>query len=194
MSQIALARADELVVLVDDEGHPQGTADKASVHHESTPLHLGFSCYLFDGDGRVLMTRRALGKRTWPGVWTNSFCGHPAPGEPIADAVHRRAREELGLTIDALACVLPDFRYRAVAADGMVENEICPVFCGIASGPVRPSPHEVMDYTWVRWYEVLSAADMRWPISPWAVEQIPLLHPNLHTDRGPQFLSGYGHR
>jgi isopentenyl-diphosphate Delta-isomerase len=185
MTETALASTTELVVLVDDDGRELGTAAKASVHHDATPLHLGFSCYVFDADGRVLMTRRALGKRTWPGVWTNSFCGHPAPGETTTDAVHRRAREELGLTIDGVTCVMADYRYRAVAADGTVENEICPVFCATAAGPVRPMPEEVMEYTWVPWAEVRTAAALRWAISPWAAEQIPLLEAATCMDRGP---------
>src|SRR5436190_23150662 len=110
MSETGLATADELVVLVDDHGRELGTPTKASVHHRTTPLHLGFSCYVFDADGRVLMTRRALSKRTFPGVWTNSFCGHPAPGERTEDAVHRRARGELGLALHNVVCVLPDYR------------------------------------------------------------------------------------
>jgi isopentenyl-diphosphate delta-isomerase len=175
MSETALIGAEELVVLVDDHGRELGTAAKVSVHHRRTPLHLGFSCYVFDVDRRVLMTRRALGKRTWPGVWTNSFCGHPAPGENTADAVHRRARQELGLTIESLTCVLPDYRYRAVAADGTVENELCPVFSAMATGPVQPARDEVMDHTWVSWQELLTAAALRWAISPWAAEQIQLL-------------------
>jgi isopentenyl-diphosphate Delta-isomerase len=185
MPETALASTDELVVLVDDDGRQLGTAAKTSVHHQATPLHLGFSCYVFDADGRVLMTRRSLGKRTWPGVWTNSFCGHPAPGEPVVDAVHRRARQELGLIIDGLTCVLPDYRYRAVAADGTVENELCPVFCATASGPVCPTPDEVMDHTWAPWAELRTAAGLRWAISPWAAEQIPLLEAATYMDRGP---------
>jgi isopentenyl-diphosphate Delta-isomerase len=166
---------DERVVLLDEAGQEIGDAAKASVHHDSTPLHLGFSCYLFDGTGRVLLTRRALGKRTWPGVWTNSFCGHPAPGEPVGEAVVRRARQELGVTIEAPVCVLPGFRYRAVASDGTVENEICPVFCATTGATIDGSADEIMDSRWVTWDELCSAAELPWTISPWAAEQVPLL-------------------
>src|SRR5699024_7430315 len=88
-----------------------------------------FSAWLVR-DGKLLLTRRALTKQTWPGVWTNSFCGHPAPGESNADAVYRRAVVELGIDpsdLSAPEVVLPDFAYRAVDSSGIVENEICPV-------------------------------------------------------------------
>ncbi len=166
---------EEQVVLLDDAGNTIGSAVKAAVHHTDTPLHLGFSCYLFDESGRVLLTRRALHKQTWPGVWTNSFCGHPAPGEAIVDAVHRRGYQELGVAIRDVHCVLPEFRYRARAADGTVENEICPVFCALVDGALTPEPREVMDMVWVDWSEVRSAAALDWAISPWAQDQVPLL-------------------
>jgi isopentenyl-diphosphate delta-isomerase len=175
VSTSTVSGGSERVVLLDDDGQESGSAVKASVHHASTPLHLGFSCYVFDDAGRVLLTRRALGKRTWPGVWTNSFCGHPAPGEPVADAVRRRGREELGIELDRLVCVLPRFRYHAVAADGTVENEWCPVFCARTLHSVEPAADEVMDSRWVTWQELRTAAQLPWTISPWAVEQIPLL-------------------
>ncbi|ADT97923.1 MULTISPECIES: isopentenyl-diphosphate Delta-isomerase [Mycolicibacterium] len=167
--------SDEQVVLLDPDGSSVGTAAKSTVHHGDTPLHLGFSCYLFDSSGRVLLTRRALGKKTWPGVWTNSFCGHPAPGEDVTDAVHRRAGRELGAALADVVCVLPDFRYWARAADGTVENEICPVFCALIDGTVSPAPDEVMDLEWVEWSDLRSAAALRWAISPWAQSQVPLL-------------------
>jgi isopentenyl-diphosphate Delta-isomerase len=134
VAETALTACWELVVLVDEYGNRHcGEGVRPSRGHS---FALAFSCYLFDGDGRVLLTRRALQKRTWPGVWTNSFCGHPSPGERTVDAVHRRGRQELGLRIDEAVCVLPDFRYRAVAADGTGENEICPVFCARADDSV----------------------------------------------------------
>jgi isopentenyl-diphosphate delta-isomerase len=176
---------EESVVLLDEGGREIGNAAKVSVHHGATPLHLGFSCYLFDSDGRVLLTRRALGKRTWPGVWSNSYCGHPSPGERVVDAVRRRARQELGVTIDAPVCALPAFRYRAVAADGTVENEICPVFFAHTDEPIRADLEEVMEWRWIPWQDLRSAADLPWSISPWAVEQIPLLDGFDWTGRGP---------
>ena len=173
----------ELVVLHDDEGPSIGSAPKSEVHHSSTPLHLAFSCYLFDGSGEVLLTRRALHKRTFPGVWTNSCCGHPAPDESVEAAVARRVREELGVAVADLRCVLPDFRYHAVAADGVTENELCPVFGGRAVGTVRADREEVMDYTWSPWEQLRTVATVPWALSPWAIEQIPLLD-----------AAGIGHR
>lgn len=167
--------SQELVVLLDDQGRRVGSAPKSEVHHRSTPLHLAFSCYLFDDAGRVLLTRRALNKRTFAGMWTNSFCGHPVPGESVAHAVERRARQELGIDVTELRCVLPEFRYHAVAADGVAENEVCPVFCARAAGRLRPDPAEVMDCAWVPWDQLRAAARFGWAISPWAAEQVPLL-------------------
>jgi len=163
----------ERVVLVDDDGTPLGAADKRTVHTRATPLHLAFSCYLFGEDGDLLLTRRALSKTTWPGVWTNSFCGHPAPGEDPAAAVVRRAEEELGCGIRDLRLVLPDFRYRAVDASGIVENEICPVYTAIIDSPLAPSPQEVAEWAWARPAAVDTAVRQApFAFSPWLVEQL----------------------
>ncbi len=170
------AEPQELVVLLDEGHRPVGTADKAGVHTSSTPLHLAFSCYVTDGGGRLLMTRRAVSKKTWPGVWTNSVCGHPGPGEPAEDAVVRRARQELGLEIADVTLVLPDFAYRARDATGVVENELCPVFTAVATSEPRPSPAEVEEWRWAGWADVAAAAATApWLLSPWAVLQLAQL-------------------
>ena len=182
---MTISTTDESVILLDEQGRHIGRADKAAVHHDATPLHLGFSCYLFDADGQVLLTRRALSKRTFPGVWSNSFCGHPAPGEVITEAVCRRALQELGVTIELPECALPDFRYRAVAADGTVENEICPVFVARCDGAIQADPDEVMEWMWVSWVQLRAAADLPWSISPWAIQQVRMLDATTYTDRGP---------
>jgi isopentenyl-diphosphate delta-isomerase len=165
--------AAELVVLVDADGTPTGTARKSTVHGDATPLHLAFSCHVFDAAGRVLVTRRALGKLTWPGVWTNSFCGHPAPDEAIPDAVRRRARRELGLEVGDLEPVLPDFRYRAVDASGIVENEICPVYRAVVAVDPHPAVDEVTEWAWVG-FDDLRAAVTATPFafSPWLALQL----------------------
>jgi isopentenyl-diphosphate delta-isomerase len=158
----------ESVVLLDDDGTPVGTAPKATVHTADTPLHLAFSCHVFDARGRVLVTRRALSKATWPGVWTNSFCGHPAPGEDVASAIVRRAERELGLRIGAVTPALPDFRYRAVDASGVVENEICPVFTAVAEGEPQPADDEVAEWAWVEPAQLREAvAATPFAYSPW---------------------------
>ena len=167
---------EELVVLLDEEGRATGTMPKATVHGTDTPLHLAFSCYLFDSDGRLLLTQRALSKPTWPGAWTNSVCGHPAPGEPLADAVRRRVLDEVGVRAERVALLLPAFRYRAVMPNGVVENEMCPVFVATTTDALAPDPAEVEDATWVDWAEFRAGVlDGSRPISPWCREQVALL-------------------
>ncbi|WP_423920401.1 isopentenyl-diphosphate Delta-isomerase [Frigoribacterium sp. 2-23] len=159
---------DEVVVLLDDDGTPIGTTPKATVHTTATPLHLAFSCHVIRPDGRTLVTRRALTKKTWPGVWTNSFCGHPSPGETPAAAVERRAFQELGIAVSDVTSVLPDFRYLATDASGVVENEICPVFTATVSGDPDPSPDEVAEWAWVDPGELRRAvAAAPFAFSPW---------------------------
>lgn len=169
------ATTPELVVLVDDDGRAIGTHPKADVHTADTPLHRAFSCYLFDRDGRVLVTRRAVDKTTFPGLWTNSVCGHPAPGEPDPVAIARRAQDELGLSVGSARTVLPDFRYRAEFA-GVVENEICPVYAVAFDGVPTPNPAEVAEFrvlTWAAFRDwVATEPDRFSPWCRWQLEQL----------------------
>ncbi|NKZ04371.1 isopentenyl-diphosphate Delta-isomerase [Actinomadura latina] len=179
----------EEIVLLNADDEAVGTAPKSASHHRDTPYHLAFSCYVVDTEGRVLITQRALDKGTFPGVWTGSCCGHPAPGEKLRDAVLRRLRDELGMPAASLTSVLPRFRYRAVAADGTVEHERCPVVrATVADGAVHPNPGEVEAAEWWPWERCLELAE-RPESSPWyrlqLAELAPLGAPLDWPDAGP---------
>lgn len=164
------------VTLLAEDGTAVGILPKSEVHTTDTPLHLAFSCYVQDREGRLLVTRRALGKRTWPGVWTNSFCGHPQPGEDMIEAVRRRGSEELGIQVTDVRLALPDYRYRAVDASGIVENEICPVHIAVVDGQPVANPDEVAEWEWVDVDDLLAAVTRTpFAFSPWLAEQLPLL-------------------
>jgi isopentenyl-diphosphate delta-isomerase len=166
----------EQVVLLDEQGRGIGVTDKATVHHHDTPLHLAFSCYVFNARGELLVTRRARAKTTWPGVVTNSCCGHPAPAESFTDAVVRRLTDELGLPVSNVDLLLPAFRYRAVMANGVVENEMCPVFRAVTDAEPVASPSEVDEHGWISWplfVGLVSGGELT--VSPWCREQVAQL-------------------
>lgn len=164
------------VTLLAEDGTAVGVLPKRDVHTEDTPLHLAFSCHIRDSEGRILVTRRALSKQTWPGVWTNSFCGHPRPDEDMVSAVERRAFEELGVRLSGIRLILPDFRYRAVDASGIVENEICPVHVAVIDSDLSVNPDEVAEWEWVDPTDLVEAvARAPFAFSPWIRDQLRLL-------------------
>lgn len=168
----------ELVVLVDRDNRQIGAVPKEEIHSKKTPLHRGFSCYVFDKKGRFLLTQRAKSKKTFPGVWTNSCCGHPAPGETNEKAVRRRLQDELNLEVKKIELILPNFRYRA-EMQGIVENEICPVFFAKTDEEPTLNPNEVEDYKWVDWKDFVENIEKN-PAgySSWSEEQVQKLKGN----------------
>ena len=175
----------ELVILLDDDGVPIGTAPKSTVHTTETPLHLAFSCHVTRSDGRILVTRRALSKLPCPGVGTNSCCGRPAPDEPIEGAVARRALRKLGIRIRDLEPILPDFRYRAIDASGIVEHEVCPVFTATTDDEIAPAPDEVAEFAWITPDELRAAVRAApFAFSPWLALQLQQFETELETADG----------
>lgn len=166
---------EEHVVLVNDNNEVLGTAPKATVHTDKTPLHRGFSSFVFNSKGELLLTRRSAKKKTWPLVWTNTCCGHPALDEKTIDAVRRRLKDELGLRIDEVYEILPDYRYK-VAKDSVVENELCPVFIAFTDQQPQLNKDEVEEVRWMPWSEFVTEINEHhneW--SPWCVEEVQLL-------------------
>lgn len=147
----------EPIVFVNEAGEPTGqTAPKLESHHEDTELHLAFSCYVFNDNGELLVTKRADVKKVWPGFWSNSVCGHPGPGENLKDAITRRLDYELGMQADHIKPVLPNYSYKAPPYNGIIEHEFCPVFVARATSDPKPNLDEVSEYKWIHWSEFVS--------------------------------------
>ncbi|MFQ3622920.1 MAG: isopentenyl-diphosphate Delta-isomerase [Acetobacteraceae bacterium] len=155
----AVAGADERVVLVDERDRPIGTMEKLAAHREGR-LHRAVSVVLRSPSGRLLMQRRAAAKYHSGGVWTNTCCSHPRPGEPVAEAALRRLREEMGIRIPALRPLFATI-YRAEVGDGLIEHEFVHVFGGVWDGAVAPDPQEVEAWAWMAPRELQRDLDRR---------------------------------
>jgi len=171
------------VELVDDRGTPVGSTTVDEAHRPPGRLHRAFSVLLVDDRGRLLLQQRALGKYHSPGVWSNTCCGHPRPGEETASAAARRLREEMGF--DCELRPLGHFTYRAELDDGLVEHEIDHVFAGRHDGDPRPDPREVEAWRWVA-PEALREEIARdaGRFTPWLVEALDQLERGGRGGRG----------
>ena len=167
---------NEYVVLVTDKNEPIGTMPKLAAHNSDTPLHRAFSLFLFNTKGELLLQQRSDGKKTWPGVWSNSCCGHLLLDETPLQAAKRRVAYELGFKDITMKMILPEYRYR-FEKDGIVENEICPVIVGITQEQAKPRAEEVKAIQWISWQEWLSEISLN-PMgySPWCVEETQLIN------------------
>lgn len=136
----------ERVILVDESDREVGTEDKERAHREGR-LHRAFSVFVFNSRGEMLLQRRARGKYHSPGLWTNTCCSHPRPGESVAAAARRRLREEMGMECE-LRGAFP-FLYRAELDGGMTEHEYDHVLVGECDRDPVPDADEVEEWAWV---------------------------------------------
>ncbi|MGE0880444.1 MAG: isopentenyl-diphosphate Delta-isomerase [Acidimicrobiia bacterium] len=135
-------------MLVDEHDNAIGSADKLKAHEAPGLLHRAFSVLLFNAGGELLLQQRAFTKYHFPGLWTNTCCSHPRPGETVADAARRRLDEELGVHADIEP--VGRFVYRAVdRQSGLVEHELDHVLVGRFDGSPCPAPSEVAGWQWV---------------------------------------------
>jgi len=138
--------ANELVVLVDAADRQIGTAPKLAVHREGR-LHRAISVQIADHRGRLLLQKRHIGKYHSGGLWSNTCCSHPRPGEATLQAALRRLAGEMGI----VCALTPLFTttYRANLDNAMIEHEVVHVFAGSYEGPIRADPQEADGYEWV---------------------------------------------
>lgn len=155
----------EQVVLVDRDDNHIGLMEKLEAHEKGL-LHRAFSVLLFNDKKELLLQQRAFDKYHCGGLWTNTCCSHPLPGEDVADAALRRLKEEMGIECDLHKSF--DFIYKAEFGNGLTEHEYDHVFFGLFSGDPVINPDEVADWK----YMSLSAikkdiADYPQNYTPW---------------------------
>lgn len=88
---------NEYVILVDENDHMIGTAEKIAAH-KNPKLHRAFSIFVFNSRGELLIQKRAANKYHCPGLWANTCCGHPRPGESLRKPYTEGCRKKWVLT------------------------------------------------------------------------------------------------
>lgn len=162
---------EDYIILVDKNKKILGIAPKLSSHNFNTPLHLAFSVFLFNPKGELLLQQRSSKKKTWPLVWSNSCCGHQKLDEDIYRTAESRIFFELGMVVSDLEIMLPNFRYRCMM-NGIVENEICPVFVGITDQQPIIDRDEVQAFQWIEWGKWLAQIRKRpYFYSYWSIKE-----------------------
>src|SRR5687768_6652445 len=140
-------QTEERVILVDGLDREIGSEEKLRAHRTGV-LHRAFSVFVFDAHDRVLLQRRADGKYHSGGLWSNTCCGHPRPGESIESAALRRLRAEMGI-LECKVRRVSSFLYRTAVGNGLVEHEVDHVVIGEWNGEPAPDPTEVSEWRWV---------------------------------------------
>jgi len=135
----------EYVILVDAQDRETGTMEKLEAHRQGL-LHRAFSVFVFNSQGQLLLQQRALHKYHSAGLWTNTCCSHPRPGESAADAAHRRLREEMGM--DCKLHFKDTFIYKTPFENGLTEYELDHVFMGQSNTQPVINPEEVAAFAW----------------------------------------------
>lgn len=142
----------EQVILVNESDEPIGEMEKMLAHEQGV-LHRAFSVFIFNAKGEVLLQQRALSKYHSPGLWTNTCCSHPRPGETTEQAAHRRLKEEMGFD-----CTLQhkfSFIYKVQFDNGLYEHELDHVYTGVYEEEPSINPDEVNTFKWMKWEQLL---------------------------------------
>jgi isopentenyl-diphosphate delta-isomerase len=136
----------EQLILVDAQDRELGVKEKMEAHVEGA-LHRAFSVFVFDSEKRLLLQKRARTKYHSGGLWSNTACGHPRPGETTIAAARRRLHEEMGFDCELREAF--EFLYRAELDGALIEHEYDHVLVGTHEGDPAPDPSEVEGWRWV---------------------------------------------
>ncbi len=135
----------EKIILVDENDNETGTEEKIKAHKEAR-LHRAFSIFIFNSKGKLLIHKRTKTKYHSGGLWTNTCCSHPRPGEATEQAAHRRLKEEMGFDCDLKEIFT--FIYKKQFENGLTEHELDHVFLGKCDAEPDPDPEEAEEWKW----------------------------------------------
>jgi isopentenyl-diphosphate Delta-isomerase len=141
------------VILVDEQDVQVGTMEKLEAHLKGM-LHRAISVFIFNSSGQLLLQQRAKDKYHSPGLWTNTCCSHPAPGEYAKDAAERRLAEEMGIKCDLQHIF--QFTYKAAFDNGLTENELDHIFIGFTDEMPEPDPEEAASWKYAAPSDILT--------------------------------------
>lgn len=137
---------EPLVILVNERDEQVGVMPKMEAHQKGL-LHRAFSVFIFNDRGELLLQRRADTKYHSGGLWTNTCCSHPRPGETVIEAAHARMLEEVGFD-----CELEErfsFIYQVPFENGLYEHEYDHVITGMYNNDPTLNPDEASEFAWV---------------------------------------------
>ncbi|HWY10200.1 MAG TPA: isopentenyl-diphosphate Delta-isomerase [Bacteroidia bacterium] len=135
----------EEVILVNEADEPIGTMNKMEAHEKGL-LHRAISVFIFNSKNQMLLQQRALNKYHSGGLWTNSCCSHPRPGETTLNAAKRRLKEEMGIETDLTFKTA--FTYKTKFDNGLTEHEVDHVFTGYFNEDPKLNPNEANNFKW----------------------------------------------
>ncbi len=134
------------VILVDENDKELGFMEKLEAHQKGV-LHRAFSIFIFNSKGELLLQQRADIKYHSGGLWTNTCCSHPMPGENIDEAASNRLMEEMGISTRIKQGF--DFIYKADFENGLIEYEFDHVFFGVSNDPPKMNLMEVQNWKYM---------------------------------------------
>lgn len=136
---------NDRVILVDELDNEIGVCEKLAAHRRGL-LHRAISIFVFSSRGEILLQKRARQKYHSGGLWSNTCCSHPRPGESIEAAAHRRLKEEMGF--DCPLEKVHSFVYRVEFENELVEHEFDHVLVGVYDGVPVVNPNEAENWKW----------------------------------------------
>lgn len=139
------------VILVDKDDNEIGELPKMEAHLKGA-LHRAISVFIFDYEGNWLLQQRAFDKYHSSGLWTNTCCSHPNPGENSLNASNRRLIEEMGLDCELNFAF--KFQYRAELDNNLIENELDHIYIGYTKQVPLPNPLEVNSWKVMSFFEL----------------------------------------